>query len=106
MSLCVCVFVCVCVCVLLFLFSFSFANCHSTLFLPVLALAVTHQKVIIEVLLAVAARLVMRHDECLVAIVVCRLFNRLILEAPLLTPGAIDILKKYCQEEVATLTLI
>ena len=29
-----------------------------------------------------------------------RLFSRLILEAPLLTPSAIEILKMYCQDEV------
>ena len=33
---------------------------------------------------------------------VCRLFNRLILEAPVLTPNAVEILKMYCQDEVMT----
>jgi hypothetical protein len=28
------------------------------------------------------------------------LFSRLILEAPLITPNAVEVLKKYCQDEV------
>jgi len=30
------------------------------------------------------------------------LFSRLILEAPYITPNAIQVLKKYCQDEVCT----
>ena len=37
---------------------------------------------------------------CLFALPLSRLFSRLVLEAPRITPNALDIIKGYCKEEV------
>jgi hypothetical protein len=41
-----------------------------------------------------------RYDKHLFVALDFSLFSRLILEAPIITPNAIEVLKKYCQDEV------
>lgn len=30
----------------------------------------------------------------------CRLFNKLVLEAPLITESALEVIRRYCEDEV------
>lgn len=31
---------------------------------------------------------------------ICRLFNKLVLEAPLITESALEVIRRYCEDEV------